>query len=93
MDKSNYSAGIAQISRLIWNTYSKMPYKLAADPRYYETNIAVAAKFLKHNYEHYGTWKLALQAYNAGETVTDKVLAKLRKFNPITERYAAGVNY
>ncbi len=89
----HYSAGIAQISRAVWQTYSKVPYAEALNPRMYEYNIEVAAQYLKHNYDHYGNWKIALQAYNSGETVTNRVLAGKRTFSNITQRYAAGINY
>jgi hypothetical protein len=90
MDKSGYSAGIAQVSKLIWKKFSNLPYKEAIKPERFQENMYVAAKFLKHNYEHYHNWKLALAAYNAGETVTDKVLRGQRSFSPITQRYIAG---
>lgn len=90
MDRGNYSAGIAQISRLIWRTYSSLPYSEAVKPEKFEENMYIAAQYLKHNYEHYHDWKLALAAYNAGETVINKVLAGKRGFSPITQRYIAG---
>lgn len=87
MDRSNYSAGIAQVSRLIWRKYSKMPYSEAIKPEKFEENMLVAAQYLKHNYEHYHDWKIALAAYNSGETVTDRVLAGKRAFSPVTQHY------
>lgn len=92
MDRSGYSAGIAQVSRLIWRTYSDLPYSEAIKPERFEENMTVAAKYLKHNYQHYGSWKLALQAYNEGETVMDKVLKGQRQLSPITVNYTKGFN-
>lgn len=92
MDKSNYSAGIAQVSRLIWRKFSNLPYSEAIKPERFEDNIYVGAQYLKHNYDHYHNWKIALAAYNAGETVTDKVLAGKRQFSPITQKYIEGFN-
>lgn len=93
MDKSGYSAGIAQVSRLTWNTYSRgRPYSEASDPKMFQENLMVGAQYLKHNYEHYGNWKTALIAYNEGETITDRILKGERGLSPITQRYVAGVN-
>lgn len=93
MDKSNYSAGIGQVSRLIWRTYSKLPYTDAVKPEKFEENISVAAQYLKHNYKHYGSWRLALAGYNEGETVLNKVLRHERDLSPITKKYIEGMNY
>lgn len=90
MDKSNYSAGIAQVSRRIWKAYSDVPYSQAANPKNFEYNLEVGARYLRHNYDVYGSWKIALEAYNEGETVTNQVLAGKRDFSPITKRYVAG---
>lgn len=87
----HYSAGIAQVSAGVWRTYSRQPYAEALDPKYFEENLTVAAQYLKHNYQLYGTWRLALAAYNEGETVMNKVLAGKRQLSPITQRYIAGV--
>lgn len=91
MDRSNYSAGIAQVSRLIWRTYSDLPYSTASKPEYFEENIETAAKFLKHNFDVYDDWPIALAAYNAGETVTNQVLQGKRNFAPVTLKYISGI--
>lgn len=87
----HYSAGIAQVSRGVWETYSNLPYSQALNPKMYEYNIEVGAKYLKHNYQHYGTWRIALAAYNEGETITNRVLKGEREFSPITKNYISGV--
>lgn len=92
MDKSNYSAGVAQISRKVWQSYSNLPYSDAAKPQYYKQNINIAAEYLKANYQRFGSWKLALAAYNEGPTTLSKVLAGKRGLSPITQKYIAGIN-
>lgn len=92
MDKSNYSAGIAQISRAVWRTYSSLPYADAANARYYKQNIEVAAKYLKALYNQFGSWKLAMAAYNEGPNNLNKILRGQRGLSPITVKYIAGVN-
>jgi soluble lytic murein transglycosylase-like protein len=87
MDKSNYSAGIAQISRTVWKTYSKLPYEESANAKYYEQNITIAAQYLKMLYNRFGNWKEALQAYNVGPTALTQIKAGLRKLPKITQRY------
>lgn len=90
MDASNYSAGIAQISRKVWQSYSNLPYSDAAKPEYYKENIAIAAEYLKSNYHRFGSWKLALEAYNMGPTALTQVLQGQRNLAPITAQYVAG---
>lgn len=91
MDSKNYSAGIGQISRVVWRKYTSLPYSDAADPAYYETNIEIAAKYLKENYRRYHTWKLAMAAYNEGPGTLNKILKGERDYSPITKKYISGV--
>ncbi len=87
MDKSNYSAGIAQVSRVVWKQYSKLPYSEASKPEYYEQNITVAAQYLKENYKRFGNWKDSLAGYNQGITAWGQVKLGKRKPSPITLKY------
>ncbi len=87
MDKSNYSAGIAQISRAVWAKYSKLPYSSASKPEYYEQNMMVAAQYLKENYKRFGNWRDSMAGYNQGITAWTQVLAGKRKPSKITLNY------
>jgi membrane-bound lytic murein transglycosylase D len=55
---------------------------LAASPRDErlepEKSARAAAKYLRALYRHYGDWRLALAAYNAGGTRVDKLLKQER---------------
>lgn len=93
MDISNYSAGIAQLSRKVWNSHTNLPYSDAAKPQYYEENLEIGAQYLKENYHRFGSWRLALAAYNEGPTIVNKVLRHQRELSPITQKYIAGINY
>lgn len=92
MDSKNYSAGVAQISRKVWQSYSNLPYADAAKPQYYKQNIAVAAEYLKANYQRFGSWRSALASYNMGPTAWSNVIAGKRKISPITQKYILGIN-
>ena len=50
-----------------------------------------AARHLRHLYERFGDWRLALAAYNAGETRVDELLRKYkaRTFDGIADRLPA----
>ena len=50
-----------------------------------------AARHLRHLYERFGDWRLALAAYNAGETRVDELLRKhkARTFDGIADRLPA----
>jgi len=50
-----------------------------------------AARHLRHLYERFGDWRLALAAYNAGETRVDELLKKYkaRTFDGIADRLPA----
>ena len=90
MDPSNYSAGIAQISRAVWNNYTKLPYKDAADPKFYKENMEISAKYLKSLEMRFGNWRLALMAYNMGPGNLHAYLNGRHALSPITVRYVAG---
>ena len=90
MDRSNYSAGIAQISRAVWSTYSRLPYAAAADANFYKQNIFVAAQYLSALHKQFGDWRTTLAAYNSGPNAIKQYLHGKRKLSPITVRYIAG---
>ena len=92
MDPTNYSAGLGQVSRKVWATYSDLPYSDAANPRYYMQNLTVAAEYLKSLHNQFGTWKVALAAYNEGPGIMKQILAGKRGLSPITQKYIAGIN-
>ncbi len=43
-----------------------------------EKNARAAAQYLRSLYRHYGDWRLALGAYNAGESRVDRLLKKYK---------------
>jgi soluble lytic murein transglycosylase-like protein len=90
MDSSNYSAGIGQVSRVVWKTYSKLPYNEASNPMNYEHNMRVAARYLKDNYKRFGNWRDALMAYNMGPTALEQVKMGKRSIPKITQNYVRG---
>lgn len=89
-NKTRYSAGIAQISKAVWRSYSKLPYSEAANPQYFEQNIDIAAKYLRENYLRFGNWKDALMAYNVGPTALQNIKKGKRKLPLITQNYING---
>lgn len=90
MDKSNYSAGIGQVSRVVWKTYSKLPYAEAVNPQHYEDNMIVAAKYLKDNFSRFGSWTDALKAYNVGPSALQQIKQGKRQLPIITQHYTQG---
>ena len=56
-----------------------------------DKNARAAAKYLRSLYGHYGDWRLALAAYNAGEGRVDQLLKqqKARTFDAIARRLPA----
>ena len=46
-----------------------------------ELNVELSYKLLHRLYEKYGSWKLALGAYNTGKPVVNKYVTKIIKFN------------
>ena len=92
MDHSNYSAGVAQISRTVLKSYSNLPFSDAGKSQFYKQNITVAASYLKDLHKRFGSWKLAMEAYNQGPTAITKVLHGRRRLSPITARYVSGIN-
>lgn len=89
-DSSHYSQGIAQVSEPVWEKYTIVPWNLASDPNYYEENINVAAEYLKSLYNMFGSWKLALEAYNEGPGNMLKILKGEKELSPITKAYVSG---
>ena len=89
IDKSNYSAGIGQVSRAVWRKYTDLPYIDSADPKYYETNMRVAAKYLKENYNYFGNYKEALMAYNMGKSALIQAKHGLRNIPKVTQAYVS----
>ena len=90
MNGSNYSAGVAQISRSVWRSYSNLPYADASKPMYYQQNIDVAAQYLKALHKRFGNWTIAIAAYNEGPTLMRRILSGQRGLSPITQKYIAG---
>jgi len=87
MNNSNYSAGISQISRVVWKKYSNLPYAEASKPKYWKQNMRIGAKYLKENYQRFGNWKDALSAYNMGATALQKVKLGQRNMPIIAQNY------
>jgi len=56
-----------------------------------EKNARAAARYLRHLYARFGDWRLALAAYNAGESRVDSLLrqSKTRAFDAIAHRLPA----
>ena len=71
-------AGAAGLFQLMPNTARSL--NLSSWPRderlQPEKNARAAAQYLRSLYHHYGDWRLALAAYNAGETRVDRLLKK-----------------
>jgi membrane-bound lytic murein transglycosylase D len=69
--------------------------KLAARPQderlQPEKNARAAAQYLRYLHSRFGDWRLALAAYNAGETRVDNLLKqhKARDFDAIAQRLPA----
>lgn len=91
-DKQHYSTGIAQISKTVWEQYSRIPFSHAGDKKYWIENLSVGAKYLRENYERFGNWKDALSAYNMGPTALIKYKQGLRDMPAITQNYIKGFN-
>lgn len=87
MNKSNYSAGIAQLSSAVWHKYTKLPYAEAINPNRYELNIMIGAKYLKENYRIFGNWTNALMGYNMGTNALLQAMHGQRKIPKITQQY------
>jgi len=87
MSRDNYTAGIGQISRAVWQKYSKIPYEEASKPQFYKNNIFIAALYLKENYIRFGNWTDALAAYNVGANALIQIKKGQRKMPTITKNY------
>ena len=87
MNKTNYSAGIAQVSKAVWEKYSKIPFSQATDPKNYEHNMMIGAKYLKENYKKFGNWVDAMKAYNVGPTALQKIKQGNRQLPKTTQNY------
>lgn len=91
-DKHHYSTGIAQISKSVWEQYSKIPYEHAGDKKYWVENLTIGAKYLKENYNKFGNWIDALSAYNMGPNALRQYQQGLRQMPKITQNYIKGFN-
>lgn len=89
-DSAHYTQGIAQVSAAVWEKYTNIPWNLASDPSYYEENINVAAEYLKSLYNRFGSWKIALAAYNEGPGNMVRILRGEKELSPITQSYISG---
>lgn len=91
--KARSPAGAAGLFQLMPNTARAL--KLSAWPRderlQPEKNARAAARYLRNLYNRFGDWRLALAAYNAGETRVDNLLKqnKARTFDAIAHRLPA----
>ena len=86
-------AGAAGLFQLMPTTARTL--KLSARPQderlQPEKNARAAAQYLRHLHSRFGDWRLALAAYNAGETRVDNLLKqhKVRTFDAIAQRLPA----
>lgn len=89
-DPGHYSQGVAQVSKAVWDEYSHVPWSQAGNPDDYQENITVAAMYLRDQDRRFGSWQLALAAYNEGPGTLDQVLSGRRSLSPVTQNYIAG---
>lgn len=91
MDKSNFSAGLTQVSKPVWTHYTKIPYSNASQSAYWQQNLYVGASYLKDMHKEFGDWKLAMMAYNMGPGNLHKALHGQHSVPEITKRYVQGL--
>jgi len=86
-------AGAAGLFQLMPTTARALRLSLQPEDERLQTgkSARAAARHLRHLYERFGDWRLALAAYNAGETRVDELLRKYkaRTFDGIADRLPA----
>jgi membrane-bound lytic murein transglycosylase D len=86
-------AGAAGMFQLMPQTARALRLSLQPEDERLQTgkSARAAARHLRHLYDRFGDWRLALAAYNAGETRVDELLRKYkaRTFDGIAERLPA----
>jgi len=86
-------AGAAGLFQLMPATAKRLNLSsLSTDERLQpEKNARAAARYLRYLYGRFGDWRLALAAYNAGETRVENLLqkSKTRSFDAIASRLPA----
>ena len=86
-------AGAAGLFQLMPTTARALRLSLQPDDERLQTgkSARAAARHLRHLSERFGDWRLALAAYNAGETRVDELLRKYkaRTFDGIADRLPA----
>ena len=84
------AAGLFQLMKPTAKTYGLSTW-LPDERLNPEKNARAAAKYLRHLHAHYGEWRLALAAYNAGEGRVDGLLkkSKARTYDAIASRLPA----
>jgi soluble lytic murein transglycosylase-like protein len=92
MDKTGYSAGLTQVSKPVWQHYSKMPYINASNSVYWQQNLDVGASYLNDLHKEFGTWKLAMMAYNMGPGNLHKAMRGEKSVPEITKKYVQGID-
>ncbi|NMA44866.1 MAG: transglycosylase SLT domain-containing protein [Candidatus Diapherotrites archaeon] len=85
--------GLGQLTPVIWNSSIKPEYK--CNPFNPKQNIDVAAKYYSYLYKKFKNHKLALTAYNQGETIVRKKLREGKSLEVIANenpnKYASKV--
>lgn len=93
MTRAESPAGAAGMFQLMPATARRYGLKLRpSDQRYNpEDSARAAAKYLRFLYHHFGSWRLAVAAYNAGEGTVDNLLRHLKahSFDAIAGRLPA----
>ena len=76
-------AGAAGLFQLMPDTAKRFGLSLwPRDQRYQpEPSATASAQYLKHLYDHFQDWRLALAAYNAGEGTVQKLLNRYKTHN------------
>jgi membrane-bound lytic murein transglycosylase D len=86
-------AGAAGLFQLMPQTARSLQLALQPEDERLQTgkSARAAARHLRHLYDRFGDWRLALAAYNAGESRVDELLRKhkTRSFDAIADRLPA----